>query len=191
MKKSEFLAAIMASRMLFMVPEVLILLVFARYAFGVVNHGSLTAVVVLVLLGSLMFSGHRAAGRLPGENDRGRVGHDEPGDDPDVDLLRDLLFVGAISGSHAAVHQGDSADAADRRLAERDARRRAALVAAHANRDHGGVGRNRVCLALRWFRLALDAFGAIVQHWDFDLFINWTRRFLPAQIGRKWMNYVS
>jgi ABC-2 type transport system permease protein len=57
MKKSEFLAAILASRMLFMVPEVLILLVFARYACGVINHGSLTAVVVLVLLGSLMFSG--------------------------------------------------------------------------------------------------------------------------------------
>src|SRR6185436_12356584 len=57
MRKSEFLAAIMTSRMLFMVPEVLILLVFARLAFGVVNHGSLVAVLALVLLGSLMFSG--------------------------------------------------------------------------------------------------------------------------------------
>jgi ABC-type multidrug transport system permease subunit len=57
MKRSEFLAAIMTSRMLFMVPEVLILLVFARVAFGVVNHGSLLAVVALVVLGSLMFSG--------------------------------------------------------------------------------------------------------------------------------------
>jgi ABC-2 type transport system permease protein len=57
MKKSEFLAAIMTSRMLFMIPEVLILLVFARVAFGVVNHGSLIVVVALVILGSLMFSG--------------------------------------------------------------------------------------------------------------------------------------
>ena len=57
MKKSEFLAAIMGSRMLFMVPEVLFLLLFARYACGVVNQGSVTAVVMLVLLGSVMFSG--------------------------------------------------------------------------------------------------------------------------------------
>jgi ABC-type multidrug transport system permease subunit len=57
MKKSEFLAAIMTSRILFMIPEVVILLAFARYAFGVVNHGSVLAVLVLVALGSLMFSG--------------------------------------------------------------------------------------------------------------------------------------
>jgi ABC-2 type transport system permease protein len=57
MKRSEFLASIMCSRMLFMVPEVLILLVFAHYACGVVNQGSLSAVFFLILLGSLMFSG--------------------------------------------------------------------------------------------------------------------------------------
>jgi ABC-type multidrug transport system permease subunit len=57
MRKSEFLAAIMTSRILFMIPEVVILLVFARYAFGVVNHGSVLAVLALVALGSLMFSG--------------------------------------------------------------------------------------------------------------------------------------
>jgi ABC transporter DrrB family efflux protein len=57
MKKSHFLAGLMVSRMLFMVPEVLILLVFARYAFGVVIHGSLFTVVLLILLGAVMFSG--------------------------------------------------------------------------------------------------------------------------------------
>jgi ABC-type multidrug transport system permease subunit len=57
MKRSEFLAAIMGSRMLFMIPEVLFLLLFARYVCGVVNQGSVTAVVMLVLLGSVMFSG--------------------------------------------------------------------------------------------------------------------------------------
>jgi ABC-type multidrug transport system permease subunit len=57
MKKSEFLGAIMASRMIFMVPEVLILLLFGRYACGVVNQGSIAAVVVLVLLGAMTFSG--------------------------------------------------------------------------------------------------------------------------------------
>ncbi len=57
MKKSHFLAGLMVSRMLFMVPEVLLLLLFARYAFGVVNHGSIVAVIFLILLGAVMFSG--------------------------------------------------------------------------------------------------------------------------------------
>jgi ABC-type multidrug transport system permease subunit len=57
MKKSHFLAGLMVSRMLFMIPEVLILLVFARFAFGVVIHGSLPAVVFLILLGAVTFSG--------------------------------------------------------------------------------------------------------------------------------------
>jgi ABC-type multidrug transport system permease subunit len=57
MKKTDFLSGLMISRMLFMVPEVLALLVFARYAFGVVNHGSTLAVTFLILLGAVMFSG--------------------------------------------------------------------------------------------------------------------------------------
>jgi ABC transporter DrrB family efflux protein len=57
MKKSHFLAGLMVSRMLFMIPEVLILLVFARYAFGVVIQGSLLTVVFLILLGAVTFSG--------------------------------------------------------------------------------------------------------------------------------------
>ncbi len=57
MKKSHFLAGIMLSRLLFMVPEVLFLLVFGRLAFGVVNQGSWLAVVVLILIGSFTFAG--------------------------------------------------------------------------------------------------------------------------------------
>jgi ABC-type multidrug transport system permease subunit len=57
MRKTDFLMGIMISRMLFMVPEVLALLVFARYAFGVINHGSTLAVTFLILLGAVMFSG--------------------------------------------------------------------------------------------------------------------------------------
>jgi ABC-2 type transport system permease protein len=57
MKRRDFLAGIMISRLLFMVPEVLVLLVFAWLAFGVEVHGSLLAVVVLILLGAAMFAG--------------------------------------------------------------------------------------------------------------------------------------
>ena len=57
MKKSQFLGGIMISRLAFMVPEVLILLVFARYAFDVRIHGSLIDVLLLIFLGALAFSG--------------------------------------------------------------------------------------------------------------------------------------
>lgn len=57
MRKGDFLAALMISRLVFMVPEVLILLLFAYLAFGVTIAGSIGSVVVLVLLGSLSFAG--------------------------------------------------------------------------------------------------------------------------------------
>jgi ABC-2 type transport system permease protein len=57
MKKVDFLLGIMLSRLLFSVPEIVVLLVFSRYAFGVVNHGSLLVLILLVLLGATMFSG--------------------------------------------------------------------------------------------------------------------------------------
>src|SRR5262249_53766891 len=57
MRRADFLAALMISRLLFMVPEVLILLLFAWLAFGVTISGSLLAVLVLILLGSFTFAG--------------------------------------------------------------------------------------------------------------------------------------
>jgi len=57
MKKTDFLAAIMLSRMLFMIPEVLVLLIFARYAFGVIYYGSIGSMIVLIALGATTFSG--------------------------------------------------------------------------------------------------------------------------------------
>jgi ABC transporter DrrB family efflux protein len=57
MRKTDFLASLMISRLLFMVPEVLVLLVFAWLAFGVTIVGSLGAVVFLILLGAFGFAG--------------------------------------------------------------------------------------------------------------------------------------
>jgi ABC transporter DrrB family efflux protein len=57
MRKTDFLAALMLSRLIFMVPEVLILLAFAWLAFGVTIAGSLGAVLVLILLGAVTFAG--------------------------------------------------------------------------------------------------------------------------------------
>jgi ABC-2 type transport system permease protein len=57
MRKPDFLAAMIVSRLFLLVPEVLVVLIFARLAFGVVIQGSLLAMGVLILLGALMFAG--------------------------------------------------------------------------------------------------------------------------------------
>ena len=57
MKKRDFLMAIMASRMSFMIPEVILLLIFARFAFGVVIYGSWLSLFLLILLGAVTFAG--------------------------------------------------------------------------------------------------------------------------------------
>jgi ABC-2 type transport system permease protein len=57
MKKSQFLAAIMLSRLCFMVPEVLLLLVFGWLVFGVVIHGNVGVIVLLILVGAMTFAG--------------------------------------------------------------------------------------------------------------------------------------
>ena len=57
MKKSDFMIAVMASRMLFLIPEIIIVLLFARWAFGVVVHGNLVALGAVITLGAVAFSG--------------------------------------------------------------------------------------------------------------------------------------
>jgi ABC-type multidrug transport system permease subunit len=57
MKKRDFLAGLMISRLFFMIPEVLVVLVFAWLAFGVYIYGSLLAVVVLIFVGAFCFAG--------------------------------------------------------------------------------------------------------------------------------------
>ncbi len=48
MKKPHFVAAMMASRMVFMIPEIIVVLIVARFFFGVVNHGSYLSVALLI-----------------------------------------------------------------------------------------------------------------------------------------------
>ncbi len=57
MRKHHFLTALMISRMLFMIPEIFLLLIFARFAFGVQVYGSWLAVAILILLGAVQFAG--------------------------------------------------------------------------------------------------------------------------------------
>lgn len=57
MKRSDFLLALMLSRFLFMIPEIVILLVFAYFMFGVAVQGSFLALAALILLGAFTFAG--------------------------------------------------------------------------------------------------------------------------------------
>ena len=57
MRRSDFLASLMLSRLVFMIPEIFLLLLFARYAFGVQIYGHPLTLVVLILLGALQFGG--------------------------------------------------------------------------------------------------------------------------------------
>jgi ABC-type multidrug transport system permease subunit len=57
MRRRHFLAAIMLSRLVFMIPEILVLLLFAHLAFGVAIYGSLLAIAGLILLGAFAFAG--------------------------------------------------------------------------------------------------------------------------------------
>jgi ABC-2 type transport system permease protein len=57
MKKNHFLLSVLASRLVFLIPAVIIILGFSWLTFGVVVRGSLISVLVVILLGSLAFSG--------------------------------------------------------------------------------------------------------------------------------------
>jgi ABC-type multidrug transport system permease subunit len=57
MKRSHFLAALILSRLLFTLPEVTLLVIFSHLFFGVTCMGSYWTVALLIVLGSLQFSG--------------------------------------------------------------------------------------------------------------------------------------
>jgi ABC-type multidrug transport system permease subunit len=57
MRRSDFLLAVMSSRLFFMIPEMILLIVFSHYVFDVEIHGNWLTIVFLVLLGATEFSG--------------------------------------------------------------------------------------------------------------------------------------
>ena len=57
MRKTDFLAAVMTSRMIFTIPEIIFLLIVSRLLFGVVVHGNYVSLGILIIIGTLQFSG--------------------------------------------------------------------------------------------------------------------------------------
>ena len=89
----------------------------------------------------------RSVDRVAADDDRGRVGVDEPHDAADVGALGRVLLVGELSASGSAVHQGASAHRDQRRAAREHAARRAAFralaAAPHTRRVDGRLLRDR------------------------------------------------
>lgn len=57
MKKSQFLLGVMISRLCFMVPEIILLVLFSWLFFGVQVYGNWAVIVLLILVGAFEFSG--------------------------------------------------------------------------------------------------------------------------------------
>lgn len=57
MKKSHFLSGVIGSRLVYMIPQILLLIVFAWLVFGVKIYGSWLALIVVVFVGALEFCG--------------------------------------------------------------------------------------------------------------------------------------
>lgn len=57
MRKSDFLLGIVFSRMLFVIPQIVVIMLASYLGFSVTNHGSWFEFTILVLLGGLQFAG--------------------------------------------------------------------------------------------------------------------------------------
>ena len=117
MRKTDFLLAQFLSRLIWLLIEVTVLVVFGWLVFGVRVNGS------ILLLGHplhhrrLQLLRHRPADRVARANDRSRQRPDEPHHDADVALLRRLLFLRTVSRLGEADHPLAAADVAQRRVA--------------------------------------------------------------------------
>ena len=141
----------MISRLLFMVPEMLVLLLFAWLVFGVRSQGSVLAWWSLILLGALAFAG---LGLLVAS--RAKTMEAVSGLMNLVMLpmwvLSGIFFSRSGSRSSAAVHPGAAADGADQRAAGGDAGGGDAGVAVGRGEILALWGAVAFALALRWFR---------------------------------------
>ena len=118
--------------------------------FGVVNHGSYLTVAACPA-GGFRVLGHRPAGGQPGGDAGDGVGTDEPGDAPDVDRVRDLLFRGPFPRSSAAGPPSLPLTPLIDALAASCSKAPVPMIGPHPDRDRG-LGRGEFALALRWFR---------------------------------------
>ena len=123
MRRHQYLAALVAARLVLLGLEVGALVGFARLIFGVPIEGSLVTLGAVSLLGAMTFSGIGLLTASRAQTIEGVSGIMKRRHGADVDLLRDLLRRVELPGPAPAVHSGAAAHRAGRCAAQRHARR--------------------------------------------------------------------
>ena len=144
MPRSHYLLSLLASRLVFLAAEVVVLVAFAWLVFGVAVHGSLGDAGAGVSPGRPRVRRNRAADRQPRQDDRRRLGPAQPGDGADVGLLRRLLRLVEFPRRLPAARAGAAAHRPQRRAAGGDERRRAAGRHRRRAGNSGAVGRGLI-----------------------------------------------
>ncbi len=145
MRRWQFLAAYLISRLAMLVLEVAAFLGFARLMFAVPFRGSLWQLALLCVLASLCVLGAGAAGLFAGQNHGGRVGTDEPGHATDVDIVRRLLLSVALPRDDSARGASVAADSGHRCPARKYASRDEPGTDDGTHRDPARVGGRSIC----------------------------------------------
>ena len=146
MRRSHFLASLVLSRLAFLGLEMLALLGFAWWMFGVPVEGALLDLFAVALIGALAFGG---VGLLTSSRARTIEGVSGIMNVVMVPMwiLSGVFFrLNKFSGCRAAGHSGPASDRADRRLARCHAER--GWVARYRSRAHraGRLGHTQFCL---------------------------------------------
>ena len=144
MRRGDFLLALMSSRLVLMVIEIGLLLVFGILFFHMRVLGSVFAIAADRRHRRAHLRRRRPADRQPRPEDREHQRAHQPGDDAHVDLLRRLLLLRALPGRDPAADQGPASDRAQRRPARQHSGRHSAGAPMAAPADHGPVGWNFV-----------------------------------------------
>ncbi len=140
MRRSDFLLALASSRLVLMIIEVGLLLVFGILVFHLRVEGSLLVHPAGWGAGCGVVWRDRLADCQPGAEDRERQWTDQRSDDADVDLLRCFLLLRAFSQNGSSGDPGAAADRAQRCFAGDHSAGRAVEFAAGPHRGAGGMG---------------------------------------------------
>ena len=156
MKKSQFLGGLMLARLLFLLPEVMILLLFSHFVFEVRVAGSYFDVLILILLGAFSFSGIGLLVASRANTIEMVTGLMNLVMGADVDFLGHLLFARTIPRLDAAVHSSFAAHSAEQSAARGDARRRFDVATPGAAGHSIDLGDCDVCSGVEDFQMELS-----------------------------------
>ncbi len=156
MRRSDFLLALMSSRLVLMILEIGLLLALGVLVFHMRVLGSVAAILFLGAVGAVAFRRNRFAHRQPRTKNRERKRPHESRNDAHVDFFRRLLFLRAISRGRATAHQSVAAYRPERRTSSQHSGRHAVGSSMATIAGAGSVGWNFVCACAALVSLDLE-----------------------------------